>query len=90
MTIIEPISEVERCVWTFVVEQRAGLVCRLREVKTETRASKRHRTWSEKSGWPRRPSRPGAEPMPAEVPESVRAAVHNEIATNLAFTVGYG
>lgn len=90
MTIIEPVSEVERRVWTFVVEQRGGLVCRLREVKTETRASKLHRKWAEKSGWPRGSGRPVAEPTPAKVPESVRAAVYNEIATNLVFTVGYG
>jgi hypothetical protein len=90
VTIIEPVSEVERRVWTFVVEQRAGLVCRLRDVKTETRASKLHRKWAEKSGWPRGSGRPVAEPTPAEVPESVRAAVFSEIANKLAFTVGYG
>lgn len=36
------------------------------------------------------PGRPVAEPTPAEVPESVRAAVHSEIANKLAFTVGFG
>ena len=90
MTITEPISDTERRVWTFVVEQRGGLVCRLREVKTETKPTKLHRKWSERSGWPRGSGRPVAEPTPPKVPEAVQAAVLAEVVASLVFTVGYG